>query len=143
MLYVHICVLLLHFFKKLNGVLHTLKVVPLLIDSMSIGLRSDIVSSLLLLVAFVLIGVLLTLLISGKGGGGGGAGILELVLEGGAGGGGGGGGGKVGAIVTIGGGGLDGKVLCADIVCGIVEEALGDALAGTLGGMFSDTEDTL
>ncbi|KMQ84610.1 hypothetical protein RF55_17461 [Lasius niger] len=121
--------------------IHTLNVVPLLIDSISIGLRSVIDSSLLLLVAFVLIVMLLMLFVSGKGGGGGGIEIFELFLEGGVGGGGGGGGGRVGrAVVILGGGGLDGKVLCID---GILDTAFGDVLRGKLDGMLGDGEDTL
>lgn len=120
--------------------IHTLKVVPLLIDSISIGLRSVIDSSLLLLVAFVLIVMLLVLFISGKGGGGGGMEILELILEGGVGGGGGGGGGRVGAVVILGGGGLDGKVLCTD---GGLDKTFGDVFRGKLDGTLGDGEDTL
>lgn len=119
---------------------HTLKIVPLLIDSMSIGLRSVIDSSLLLLVTFVFIIVLLMLLESGKGGGGGGVGMFVLVFEGGAGRGGGGGGGRVGANVIVGGGGLDGKVLCT---AGILDEVFRGALGGRLDGTLGNAEDAL
>lgn len=117
--------------------IYTFKVVPLLMDSISIGLRSMQGSWLLLLVAFILIVILSALFVSGKGGGGGGTGTFMPVLEGGAGGGGGGGGGggKTGADVTIGGGGLKGMVLCASKT---VDEALGDVLAAKLGSTTLD-----
>lgn len=120
--------------------IHTFKVVPLLIDSISIGLRSVIDSSLLLLVAFVLIVMLLVSFISGKGGGGGGTEIFELDLEGGVGGGGGGGGGRVGATVILGGGGLDGKVLCTD---GTLDKVFEDVFRDKLDGTLCDGEDML
>lgn len=113
---------------------------PLLIDSMSIGLRSVIDSSLLLFVAFVFIVILSVLLMSGKGGGGGGMGTFEVTLEGGAGGGGGGGGGRAGAEVIVGGGGLDGIALCAGK---LVDGVFKGALEGRLGGRLCDAEDIL
>lgn len=121
--------------NELLLLIHTFKVVPLLIDSMSIGLRSVINSSLLLLVTFVFIVVLLVLLKSGKGGGGGGVGIFILIFERAGNGGGGGGGGRAGADVIVGGGGLDGKVLCElDTTFGeVFKDALGGRLDATLG----------
>lgn len=118
---------------------HTFKVVPLLIDSISIGLRSVIDSSLLLLVTFVFIVVLLVLFKSGKGGGGGGVGMFVLIFEGAGSGGGGGGGGRAGADVIIGGGGLDGKVLCTGTFDGAFRDTLEDRLDGT----FGNAEDAL
>lgn len=112
---------------------------------MSIGLRSVIDSSLLLLVTFVFIIVLSMLLESGKGGGGGGVGMFVLVTVG-TGSGGGGGGGRVGANVTVGanvivgGGGLDGKVLCTS---GILDEVFRGALWDILDGTFGNAEDGL
>jgi len=122
----------------------TLKVVPLLIDSISIGLRSMKDSSLLLslLLAFVLILLALFVLVCiGKGGGGGGGtGIFKLTLEGGAGGGGGGGGGKIGAEVITGGGGLEGMVLLG---CETLGETFGSVLADNIDGILDDAEDAL
>lgn len=112
---------------------------PLLIDSRSIGLRSVIDSSLSSLVTFVFV-VVLSALESDKGGKGGGGGMFELIFEGAEEGkGGGGGGGRVGVIV--GGGGLDGKVLCAD---GVLDTALRGALGGKLdNGTLGNAEDVL
>lgn len=101
---------------------------------MSIGLRSVIDSSLLLLVTFVFIVVLLMLLELGKGGGGGGVGTFVLIFERTGGGGGGGGGGRAGDEVIVGGGGLDGRVLCTD---GTLDEAFRD----TFGVRLDDTLD--
>lgn len=84
--------------------------------------------------------MLLELFISGKGGGGGGTEIFELDLEGGVGGGGGGGGGRVGATVILGGGGLDGKVLCIDET---LDKVFGDVFRDKLDGTLCDGEDTL
>ncbi|KYN09391.1 hypothetical protein ALC57_18496 [Trachymyrmex cornetzi] len=94
---------------------------------MSIGLRSVIDSSLLLLVTFVFIVVLLELFESDKGGRGGGVGTFLLIFEGA--GGGGGGGGRAGADVIVGGGGLDGKVLCTG---GIFDKVFKGVLKGNL-----------
>lgn len=126
--------------KYHRSLIHTFKIVPLLIDSMSIGLRSVIDSSLLLLVTFVFIVGLLILLELGKGGGGGGVGIFVLIFEGAGGGGGGGGGGRVGAEVIVGGGGLDGKVLCTG---GILDEAFRDTLGDKLDDILGNAEDVL
>jgi len=120
--------------------IHTLKVVPLLIDSISIGLRSMKDSSLLLLVAFVLILALFVSVCIGKGGGGGGGtGTFKLILEGGVGGGGGGGGGKIGAEVIIGGGGLEGMILLG---CETLGETLGSMFVDKIDGIL-DAEDAL
>lgn len=104
---------------------------------MSIGLRSVIDSSLLLLITFVFIVVLLELFELDKGGRGGGVGTFVLIFEGA--GGGGGGGGRIGADVIVGGGGLDGKVLC---IGGIFEIFKG-VLKVKLDGVLGNAEDTL
>lgn len=114
--------------KELRKPLLTLNVVPpLLIDSISIGLRS-VISSLLLFVVFALTFAISISILLGSGGGGG-TGPLEIFLEGGVGadegGGGGGGGGKEGAGVTEGGGGRDGADLCTG---GAVDDVFGDVI---------------